>query len=55
MSTIADTAVPYMMDDEHRFRRSLREIQLFMEGAPDALVIPGHDMDSWRRLDAVYD
>jgi hypothetical protein len=42
------------MDDEHRFRRSLREIQLYVEQNPDALVIPGHDMPAWRRLDAVY-
>jgi N-acyl homoserine lactone hydrolase len=52
--TIADTALPYKMDDEHRFRRSLREIQLYIEQNPDALVIPGHDMPAWRRLDSVY-
>ena len=41
------------MEDEHRFRRSLREIQLYIEQTPDALVIPGHDMAAWRRLDTV--
>ena len=55
MGTIADTAVPYRMDDEHRFRRSLREIQLFIQGAPDALVIPGHVMDAWQRLAPTYE
>jgi N-acyl homoserine lactone hydrolase len=54
MRTIAETALPFRMADEHRFRRSLREIQLFVENAPDALVIPGHDMPAWRRLDRVY-
>jgi N-acyl homoserine lactone hydrolase len=53
--TIEATHLPYRMDDEHRFRRSLREIQLYIEQTPDALVIPGHDMPAWRRLDAVYE
>jgi N-acyl homoserine lactone hydrolase len=53
--TIAETALPFKMDDEHRFRRSLREIQLYIEQNPDALVIPGHDMAAWRRLDALYE
>jgi glyoxylase-like metal-dependent hydrolase (beta-lactamase superfamily II) len=53
--TIADTALPYKTQDEHRFRRSLREIQLYVEQNPDALVIPGHDMAIWRRLAAVYE
>lgn len=53
--TIADTALPYKMDDEHRFRRSLREIQLYIEQNPDALVITGHDMPAWRRLDSLYE
>ncbi len=52
--TIDETALPYKMDDEHRFRRSLREVQLYIEQNPDTLVITGHDMDAWRRLDAVY-
>jgi len=53
--TIADSALPARMADEHRFRRSLREIQLYIEQNPDALVIPGHDMPAWRRLDSVYE
>ncbi len=53
--TIAETALPFRMADEHRFRRSLREIQLYIEQVPDALVVPGHDMAAWRRLDTVYE
>jgi len=53
--TIDDTALPYRMADEHRFRRSLREIQLFLQGAPDTLAITGHDMPAWRRLQSVYE
>jgi N-acyl homoserine lactone hydrolase len=52
--TIADTALPYRMADEHRFRRSLREIQLYISQHPDALVVPGHDMAAFRRLDSTY-
>jgi len=52
--TIDETALPYRMADEHRFRRSLREIQLYIEQHPDALVVPGHDMPAFRRLDSSY-
>jgi N-acyl homoserine lactone hydrolase len=54
LRTIEESALPQRMDDEHRFRRSLREIQLYLAQNPDALVVPGHDMAAWRRLDAVY-
>lgn len=53
--TIDETALPHRVEDEHRFRRSLREIQLYAERNPDALLVPGHDMPAWRRLDAVYE
>jgi N-acyl homoserine lactone hydrolase len=53
--TIADTALPYRMEDEHRFRRSLREIQLYSREHPGALVITGHDMPQWRRLAPYYE
>jgi glyoxylase-like metal-dependent hydrolase (beta-lactamase superfamily II) len=55
MRTIEETHLPYRMADEHRFRRSLREIQLYIDQTPDAVVIPGHDMPAWRRLDSVYE
>ncbi len=55
MRTIRESHLPFKMDDEHRFRRSLREIELYLKATPDALVIPGHDMEAWRRLDSVYE
>jgi N-acyl homoserine lactone hydrolase len=55
MRTLRESLLPYRMHDEHLFRRSLREIQLFVREAPDAVVIPGHDMQRWRELDAVYE
>ena len=55
LRTIEETAVPFHMKDEHRFRRSLREIQLYLKGAPDTVVVPGHDMPAFRRLQSVYE
>ena len=54
MRTIEQTHLPWKMADEHRFVHSLKEIQHYMEQTPDAVVIPGHDMAAWRRLDSVY-
>ena len=53
--TLEQSAMPFRTEDEHVFRRSLKEIQLYWETHPDALVIPGHDIDFWRTLDAVYE
>ena len=55
MRTIEDSILPFKMEDEHLFKRSLREIQLYLRGTPDALVIPGHDMKAWRQLDPLYE
>jgi glyoxylase-like metal-dependent hydrolase (beta-lactamase superfamily II) len=45
---------PWRVEDEHLYGRSLRELQIYVEQNPDALVIPGHDMAEWRKLAAVY-
>jgi N-acyl homoserine lactone hydrolase len=54
LRTMRESHLPYRVVDEHVFRRSLREIQLYAEQTPDALIIPGHDMEAWRGLDASY-
>jgi N-acyl homoserine lactone hydrolase len=46
---------PYRMEDEHLYDRSLREIQIYAEQTPEALIIPGHDMAAWRELKPVYE
>jgi N-acyl homoserine lactone hydrolase len=43
------------VDDEHNWRRSLREIQLYRRENPEALIWPSHDPELWPRLDAVYE
>jgi glyoxylase-like metal-dependent hydrolase (beta-lactamase superfamily II) len=53
--TLREGALPYLMEDPHRFKRSLREIQLYVEQSPDALIVPGHDLDFWNRLERVYE
>jgi glyoxylase-like metal-dependent hydrolase (beta-lactamase superfamily II) len=46
---------PYLMEDAHLFERSVREIQIYAEQTPDALIVPGHDMDAWRELSPLYE
>ena len=52
--TLDDTHLPYRTEDEHLFRRSLREIQQYVRETPDALVIPGHDWEDWERLPSSF-
>jgi N-acyl homoserine lactone hydrolase len=51
--TLRDHHLPHIVEDEHLFRRSLREIELYARETPDALIVPGHDIDAFRRLDPV--
>lgn len=55
MRSLRQSHLPHRMADEHLYRRSLREIQLYARGAPDALIVPGHDMEQWRKLEEVYE
>jgi N-acyl homoserine lactone hydrolase len=55
MRTLRESRLPARCADEHRFRRSLREIQLYARQTPSALIVPGHDAAAWRSLDAVYE
>jgi N-acyl homoserine lactone hydrolase len=52
--TLAETHLPYRTEDEHLFRRSLREIRQYADETPGALIIPGHDWEAWQELDSVY-
>jgi N-acyl homoserine lactone hydrolase len=49
-----DTHLPNRTEDDHLYRRSLREMQQYVRETPDALVIPGHDWQAWQALDSVY-
>ena len=43
------------LQDEHNWRRSLREIQLYRRENPNALIIPSHDYDVWAKLEEMYE
>jgi N-acyl homoserine lactone hydrolase len=46
--------LPHRTEDDHLYRRSLREIQQYLRETPDAVVIPGHDWDAWQGLEPAY-
>jgi glyoxylase-like metal-dependent hydrolase (beta-lactamase superfamily II) len=54
LRTLEDERRGLAMADEHLWRRSLREIQLYRREHPDALIVPGHDHDAWQDLERSY-
>lgn len=55
MRTLRETRLPARCEDWHEFRRSLRELQLYAQETPAALIVPGHDAAVWRALDPIYE
>ena len=55
MRQFHETHPPARMEDEHRWRRSLRELQLYVREHPDTVVVPGHDMAAFEALERVYE
>jgi N-acyl homoserine lactone hydrolase len=51
---LADTHLPHRTEDDHLYRRSLREIRQYATETPEALIVPGHDWDAWQELEPVY-
>jgi glyoxylase-like metal-dependent hydrolase (beta-lactamase superfamily II) len=41
--------------DEHQWRRSLQELQLFHRNYPHAIIVPGHDPEFWPKLEPRYE
>jgi N-acyl homoserine lactone hydrolase len=54
MRTLKESHMPAVAADEHLFRRSLKEIQLYSERTPEALIVPGHDWEYWQTLETLY-
>jgi glyoxylase-like metal-dependent hydrolase (beta-lactamase superfamily II) len=48
-------AEPTLIDDEHNWRRSLRELQAYRRTYPYALMVPGHDPEFWEKLEPRYE
>jgi glyoxylase-like metal-dependent hydrolase (beta-lactamase superfamily II) len=42
------------MDDSRAFERSLSELKDYDRANPDAVIVPGHDMEHWRQLETRY-
>jgi N-acyl homoserine lactone hydrolase len=55
LRTLGDERRGLFLDDEHNWRRSLREIQLYRRENPDALIIPCHDGELWGELEPRYE
>jgi N-acyl homoserine lactone hydrolase len=55
LRTIDDERRGWTMADEHRWRRSIGEIRLYRRENPDALIIPGHDPETWAGLAPRYE
>jgi N-acyl homoserine lactone hydrolase len=55
LRTLDDELRGLAMADEHNWRRSLNEIKLYRRENPDALIIPGHDPDTWAGLASRYE
>jgi N-acyl homoserine lactone hydrolase len=54
LRTLEETHLPHLLFDEHLFRRSLGEIKQYVKETPDAVVVPGHDWETWQKLEPVY-
>jgi N-acyl homoserine lactone hydrolase len=52
--TITRDLIPLFVQDHHSYLRSLGEIHHYLGMTPEALVIAGHDPDSWPGLEEVY-
>jgi N-acyl homoserine lactone hydrolase len=54
MATLRDGARPWRSEDARAFERSLSELEDYDRANPDALIVPGHDMEHWRQLETRY-
>jgi N-acyl homoserine lactone hydrolase len=48
LATIRDGERPWLIHDRNAFEHSLRQIQAYDRENPDAIIIPGHDMATWK-------
>jgi N-acyl homoserine lactone hydrolase len=54
MATLRNGERPWRSEDAQAFERSLSALQAYDREQPDALIIPGHDMEHWQELDTHY-
>lgn len=54
LGTLREGKRPWRADDKQAFERSVAQLAEWDRAHPNAVVIPGHDMPSWSRLEATY-
>jgi glyoxylase-like metal-dependent hydrolase (beta-lactamase superfamily II) len=54
LATLRDGRRPWRSEDKRAFEHSIATIQAYDREHPDAVIIPGHDMDSWHELAERY-
>ena len=54
MATLRDGERPWRSEDAKAFEHSLGALQTYDREHPEALIVPGHDMEHWRGLDSRY-
>jgi N-acyl homoserine lactone hydrolase len=54
IATLRDGARPWRSEDSRAFERSIKAIEGYDRANPDALIVPGHDMEHWRQLETRY-
>lgn len=54
MATLREGRRPFRSDDAKAFETSLAALAAWDREHPDALVVPGHDMPTWERLEELY-
>jgi N-acyl homoserine lactone hydrolase len=55
LTTLDNERRGFFLDDEHNWRRSLREVQLYRRENPNAMIIPSHDGALFERLQERYE
>jgi glyoxylase-like metal-dependent hydrolase (beta-lactamase superfamily II) len=50
--SIDEQLLPMLTVDDELYRRSLQQLKAFVDGEPEAIVVPTHDPDAWRQLPA---
>jgi N-acyl homoserine lactone hydrolase len=54
IATLRDGERPWRCEDKRAFERSIQAIQAYDREHPDALIVPGHDMEHWNGLAERY-
>lgn len=52
LRSIREELLPMVTANDAESRRSLRELNAFAHAHPEAILVPSHDPDAWRRLNA---